>query len=118
MRTPPALAFLLALAVATPAAAHHGWGSYDANNPQTLSGTIERVQPSGPHAMIWLKTSAKTWEVVLAPPSRMSNRGLPSDTLKVGQPVQVHGYPSRAHDDEMRAEWISTAGTATPVQLR
>ncbi|MEJ0019956.1 MAG: DUF6152 family protein [Acetobacteraceae bacterium] len=111
------LAMLAALAT-SPAAAHHGWGSYDAASPLTLNGTIERVQPSGPHTTIWLKSGAKTWEIVLAPPSRMANRGLPADNLRAGQDVRVYGYPSRAHDDELRAEWIATAATPDPVQLR
>ena len=29
-----------ALAVAGPAVAHHGWGSYDAANPVTVTGPI------------------------------------------------------------------------------
>jgi hypothetical protein len=117
MRRPFTVA-VLALLTATPAAAHHGWGSYDASNPVTLNGTIERVQPAGPHTTIWLKAGAKTWEIVLAPPSRMSNRGLPASSLRIGEAAKVHGYASRAHEDELRAEWIVTQATSEPVQLR
>jgi hypothetical protein len=114
----PFIVAVLAALTATPVAAHHGWGSYDASNPVTLSGTLERVQPTGPHTTIWLKSGAKTWEVVLAPPSRMTNRGLPASNLRVGEAAKVHGYPSRAHADELRAEWIATPATPEPVQLR
>jgi hypothetical protein len=109
---------LLLPLIATPAAAHHGWGSYDSNGPLTLNGTIERVQPQGPHATLWLRTAEKVWEIVLAPPSRMSNRGLPPSELRPGQPVEVMGYPHRQEASEMRAEWIRAPAGATPVQLR
>ena len=100
----------------TAAFAHHGWGSYDAQNPQTLSGTIERVEFSNPHATIWLKTEAKTWEVVLAPPFRMTNRSLSGSALKPGETVQVMGYPHRTRDIELRAEWMRVGEQVT--QLR
>lgn len=111
-------AILVALLAGLPATAlaHHGWGSYDAQNPQTLSGTIERVEFANPHATVWLKTPAKTWEVVLAPPFRMTNRQLPGSALKEGEQVEVMGYPHRTRDVELRAEWIRVAGQVT--QLR
>jgi hypothetical protein len=109
---------VLPMLLATPAAAHHGWGSYDANGGVTLSGTVERVQAQGPHATLWLRSAGKTWEVVLAPPTRMSNRGLPPSELRPGQQVEVMGYPHRQETSEMRAEWIRPAAGATPVQLR
>jgi Family of unknown function (DUF6152) len=107
-----------ALAAAGPAAAHHGWGGYDAQNPLTLAGTIERVAPQGAHATLWLRTADKTWEVVLAPPSRMSSRGLPATSLQPGQRVEVMGYRHREHGNELRAEWIRPAGAAEATQLR
>ncbi|MCU0985266.1 MAG: DUF6152 family protein [Acetobacteraceae bacterium] len=111
-------AILAALLAGAPAVAlaHHGWGSYDAQAPQTLKGTIERVEFSNPHATVWLKTPAKTWEVVLAPPFRMTNRQLPGSALKPGAEVEVMGYPHRTRDIELRAEWINVAGQVT--QLR
>jgi len=109
------LAALLAGLPAT-ALAHHGWGSYDAQNPQTLTGVIERVEFANPHATIWLKTPGKTWEVVLAPPFRMTNRSLPGSALKEGEEVTVMGYPHRTRDVELRAEWIRVGTQVT--QLR
>jgi hypothetical protein len=112
-----ALAALAGL-LATPAAAHHGWGGYDAANPVTLDGTIERIEPAGPHVTIMIRSGAKTLEIVLAPPSRMNNRGLPPSDLKVGETVRVLGYRHRARDDEVRAEWIVTPDMRQAVQLR
>src|SRR5690606_28965343 len=81
MPTRRSVVLLASLVAAAPAAAHHGWGSYDPQNPQTLTGTVERVAFGNPHATIWLKTETKTWEVVLAPPFRMTNRGVAAGAL-------------------------------------
>jgi hypothetical protein len=53
---------------------------------------------------------------VLAPPSRMENRGLPKDALKIGNTVTVVGYPNRSKPEEMRAERITFQGKT--VELR
>jgi hypothetical protein len=104
------------LALAPAASAHHGWGSYDANNPLELSGTVESVRFENPHGVLMLATADKTWEVVLAPPFRMTNRGLRPEMIQVGETVEVMGYPHRSIETELRAEWIRINGTTT--QLR
>jgi hypothetical protein len=43
-------------------------------------------------------------------------RGIPGEALKVGATATVEGYPSRQHDDEMRAERITLDGKT--VELR
>ena len=70
-------ALVAALAAALPMGvlAHHGWSEYDSATLLTLTGTIEEAGYEHPHGFIKLKTPAKTWIAVLAPPSRMENRG-------------------------------------------
>ena len=53
---------------------------------------------------------------MLAPPSRMENRGLTKDLLKVGAEATVEGYPNRSKPNEMRAERITIGGKT--VELR
>ncbi|MBP2290861.1 DUF6152 family protein [Azospirillum rugosum] len=105
-----------AVLAAGPAAAHHGWGGYDSGQLLTLTGTVRQAAAQNPHAMLNLEADGKVWHVVLAPPGRMSTRGLPADTIKVGQSVTVVGYPAKADPAEMRAERI-TAGDRT-IELR
>lgn len=116
MSTRRILLALVPALFAVRAAAHHGWGSYEAQNPQTLTGEIERVAFASPHATLRLKTPGKTWEVVLAPPFRMINRGLPREGLRAGMSVTVMGYPHRQREEELRAEWIRVGEQVT--QLR
>ena len=111
-----AIAALLTGTLALPAAAHHGWGSYDADKVLTLTGTVQQFAFQNPHAMMNLQSEGKVWHVVLAPPGRMSARGLPEGTVKPGQTVTVVGYPSKSEPGEMRAERIK-AGDQT-VELR
>ena len=103
-------------AVPLVAAAHHGWSEYDATQTLKLTGTIESASYEHPHGSIRLKTTGKTWEAVLAPPSRMDNRGLSREMLKVGAEATVEGYPNKSKPDEMRAERITVAGKT--VELR
>ena len=108
---------LLALAAVPFAAlAHHGWSEYDTTQTLKLTGTIEASGYSHPHGHINLKTSTKTWVAVLAPPSRMENRGLEKDMVKVGATVTVEGYANKSKPEEMRAERIIVAGKT--VELR
>ena len=93
-----------------PAIAHHGWGSYDAASPVTVSGPILTVKYENPHATITVKGADKEWIVTLAPTSRMSNRGATPDVVATGKTVTAYGYPSTVEKDEMRAERITVDG--------
>jgi hypothetical protein len=102
--------------VAGTAWAHHGWSGYDSGKELNLTGTITESGYEHPHGHIRLETPGKTWSVVLAPPSRMENRGLPRAQLKPGTKATVVGYPHRTEADEMRAERITIAGKTTELR--
>ena len=104
-----------AVVLSSAAMAHHGWSGYE-TEIRKVSGVIDASSYSNPHGSIRLKTPEKTWVVVLAPPSRMSNRGLTEDMLKVGKTVSVEGYAHKTDATEMRAERISVDGKT--IELR
>lgn len=104
------------LLVATTAFAHHGWSEYDADKVLKVTGTIEESGYSHPHGYVRLKTPDKTWYVVLAPPSRMENRGLAREQLKPGGEVTAVGYPNRNKPDEMRAERVTIGNKTTELR--
>jgi len=106
---------LLALA-AVPALAHHGWSEYDASKPLKLTGKVLKSGYEHPHGHVQLETKEKTWMVILAPPSRMENRGLAAAEIAAGKTVTVEGYPNRQKAEELRAERITAAGKT--VELR
>ena len=109
------LALTLA-AAALPALAHHGWSEYDSTKTLTLTGKIVESGYEHPHGHIKLETPGKTWHAVLAPPSRMENRGLAPTDLQKGKTVTVVGYANREKKEEMRAERIIAGGKT--VELR
>jgi len=111
-----ALPAILIGVLSTSALAHHGWNEYDSSKELKLTGTIAESGYEHPHGHIKLVTPGKTWSAVLAPPSRMTARGLPPADLKPGNTVTVVGYPNRSKPEEMRAERI-TVGDKT-VELR
>lgn len=105
----------LSLGIGAAAVAHHGWTGYQ-DEILKLSGVIEESSYTSPHGSIRLKTGDKAWLVVLAPPSRMTNRGLTPEMLKVGTSVSVEGYQHKTDAGEMRAERITVDGKT--VELR
>ncbi|RJG06920.1 hypothetical protein D3870_13750 [Noviherbaspirillum cavernae] len=107
---------LSSLLLATTVFAHHGWSEYDAGNTLQLNGTIEESTYSHPHSIVRLKTADKIWTVVLAPPSRMENRGLSKEMLNVGNKATVVGYPNRNKPEEMRAERIIIGSKTTELR--
>ena len=112
-----AMAGLLAAALLPAAAlAHHGWSEYDTSKALTLTGVVKDSGYEHPHGHISLEVPGKTWQVVLAPPSRMERRGLSRDNLKPGQKVAVVGYSNRGNPEEMRAERITVEGKT--IELR
>jgi len=96
--------------------AHHGWGSYDASKPITVTGPIETSKYENPHATITVKAAGKVWTVTLAPVSRMQSRGASPELVGVGKTVTAYGYPSTVERDEMRAERITVDGKT--VEMR
>ncbi len=92
---------------------HHGWANYDQDTVLDYEGIILSNDIGNPHTFIDLRVinpeevEIDEWEVVLAPLTRMRNRGMTDDAmLAVGDTVRVVGYPHRTKENEMRAERI------------
>ena len=107
---------ILAMLVATPAFPHHGWSEYDDGRPLQLTGTIEESGYVHPHGFIRLKAGDRTWTVVLAPPTRLQNRGLEKEMLAPGNRASVYGYPNRNKAEELRAERITIREKTTELR--
>jgi hypothetical protein len=105
-----AATFAVILAFALPAIAHHGWGSYDAENPMTIEGTIEALALENPHGEMTVQLVGAPWLITLAPLSRMNARGATADIVQAGKTVTAYGYPKRDGTPEIRAEWIEIDG--------
>ena len=104
------IALILMAFLVLPAGAHHGWGSYDAKNPVTVTGKIETSKFENPHVTLTVAAPGKVWTVTLAPPSRMLTRGAIQKLVPAGGTISAYGYPSTTEKDEMRAERITVDG--------
>ncbi|MHC2991829.1 hypothetical protein OB13_09545 [Pontibacter sp. HJ8] len=108
-----ALLFPLSMAVSL---LHHGWANYDQTKELDYTGLVQKITFENPHGILTLEHEGMTWTVVLAPPSRMTARGLTKEMLQPDDSVRVVGYPHKEVKDEMRAERIFVRGKK--IELR
>lgn len=114
----PTAALTAALALALPAVAfaHHGWSAYDAEKTIKVTAPVSDVTWGNPHGAAKIHHAGKTWDVVLAPVSRMEARGLTRAMLAPDKPVTLEGYPRKDGVAEMRIERVTVDGKT--VELR
>ena len=96
--------------------AHHGWSSYDAKTTIKHSAKLTDLTWGNPHGAAKVVYQNKTWDVVLAPVTRMEQRGLTRDMLAPDKTVTIEGYPRIDGTAEMRIERVIAAGKT--VELR
>lgn len=100
-RSLPWIASLLLAAGALPALAHHSFGSeFDESKPVTIEGVVTRVDWENPHVHYYVdvKQSDGTvvnWSCETGGPKRLERRGWMRDSLKPGDKVVVHAFPSK-----------------------
>ena len=85
---------------------HHGWADYDQTKIIDYTGEVQSFTFGNPHTTAKVKDGKKTWLVILAPASRMTARGVPTDKIVQGSKLRVYGYPHKKEKNEMRAERI------------
>ena len=85
---------------------HHGWSNYDQKKVFDFTGIIQEFKFENPHATAKVSNNKLIWTVVLAPTSRMQDRGVPNNRLVKGSSLRVVGYPHKEIKGEMRAERI------------
>lgn len=87
-------AALAAAALATPSSAHHGWAGY-LDEEFSLTGTVASASLGGPHGLIRLRVGRQTWDVVLAPPTRIQRAGLTAEAVPNGTRLTARGHRHR-----------------------
>ena len=110
--------FLAITLAATPAAllAHHGWSAYDDTRTLTVKAPLASVSWGNPHGAAKVQWQKRSWDVVLAPVSRMEARGLTRAMLAPNKVVTLVGYPRKDGAAEMRIERVIAGGKT--VELR
>ena len=90
---------------------HHGWADYDQTKTLDFTGTIKSSTYENPHGVIKVNQDKKIWTVILAPVSRMTDRGITAEMIKKGGSIRVVGYPHKETKNEMRAERVFVSDT-------
>lgn len=111
-----AFAAIAALALPAGAIAHHGWSSYDDAKVIKHRAALTDVRWANPHGTAKVRYQNATWDVILAPVSRMEARGLSHKMVGPGKRVVLEAYPRRDGTREMRIERVIAAGRT--VELR
>lgn len=106
MRYSPLVAAAALSLVALPAAAHHGWSSYDESKPVTLTASFTQLSWGNPHGSAKMRWKGKVWDVILAPVGRMEARGLTRAEIEPGKRIRLTGYLRRDGTAEMRVERV------------
>ena len=90
------------LLLALPAGAHHSGAAFDRDKSVTVTGTVNSVEWTSPHAR--LKVDAKdeagaavTWDFELPSPVTLTRRGWTKSALMPGDKITVTGAPAREH---------------------
>jgi hypothetical protein len=92
---------LVAVVLASPVNAHHGWGDYQ-DTQFEITGTLETpVSLAGPHATATIRVNGVVWDVALAPSPRTARAGLTEDVIPVGDTVTASGH---RHNDPATLE--------------
>ena len=90
---------VLALNLAAPAAAHHGWAWAEGDKSE-LTGEIVMVKLGNPHGELTIDVGGTKWLVEVGQPWRNERAGLSDDMLAKGVKLTVSGH--RAADPKKR----------------
>ncbi|MDQ6437095.1 DUF6152 family protein [Mesorhizobium sp. LHD-90] len=106
---------MLALAMAAPALAHHGW-SWTEDGFFQLEGVIRGIYLGNPHATLDVDVEGEIWRVELAPPSATTRAGFTEASAKVGDEVTAIGNRSRdSAEKRMKAVRLTVNGKTYDV---
>ncbi len=96
-----ALAVVVGLMLAAPAAAHHSWqAEYDPKNVVQLKGTVAKIDWTNPHVRIYLEVkdaggAVATWDLELQSVNTLVRAGWDRNSVKVGDEMTVSAWVSR-----------------------
>jgi hypothetical protein len=100
--------FLVLVALAPVAFAHHGNANYDTTKTITVTGVVTGFEFVNPHVQIFWDAkddsgTAQKWQGELTSPNRLSRDGWTKSSVKSGDSITISGYPTKSGAHEI---WI------------
>ncbi len=96
------LVLAAALGLAAPSAsAHHSFAAeFDSTRPLTVTGVVQKLEWTNPHARLFVdakddKGNVVHWDFELGPPNGLMRRGWNRNSLKQGHIVTIEGFHSK-----------------------
>ena len=105
--------FVLSLSMT--AQAHHSFAAeYDRGRTITVTGTVDRLEWTNPHARLYVNGKDENgkdqlWDFELGPPNGLMRNGWSRNSLKQGDKVTVEGYRSKLAQDGANARSVVMA---------
>jgi hypothetical protein len=105
----------LAVAFSVPLRAHHSFAAeFDRDRTITVSGTVQKLEWTNPHARIYVDGKDETgkqqvWDFELGPPNGLMRNGWRRDSLKAGHTVTISGFRSKTSDRIANARTVKLA---------
>ena len=90
----------VALAVAAPAAAHHGFGNFDRNGEVALEGVVTGIDFVNPHSYLYFDANEAggrraAWRCEMRSATTLRRSGWSPEMFKQGERVTITGAPDR-----------------------
>jgi hypothetical protein len=92
--------------------AHHSFAAeFDSTKPLTVTGTVQKLEWTNPHARLYVdakddKGNVVHWDFELGPPNGLMRRGWNRNSLKQGHMVTVQGFHSKTQPNIANARSV------------
>jgi hypothetical protein len=111
----PALVTALLLGTHVPGQAHHSFAAeFDRDRTITVTGTVQRLEWTNPHARLIVDGKDETgktqvWDFELGPPNGLMRNGWSRNSLKQGHAVTISGFRSKTSTVTANARTVTLA---------
>jgi hypothetical protein len=108
-------AAVAAILAAVPLRAHHSFAAeFDRDRTITVSGAVQKLEWTNPHARLYVEGKDETgklqlWDFELGPPNGLMRNGWNRNSLKQGHQVTVSGFRSKTSDRVANARTVTLA---------